>query len=128
MGNREDDLESVDLLIVGAGLAGLTAAYTLQRQAPDLRMRVLEARERIGGRILTVAASPAGSAFDLGPTWVWPGHDHVLALIDDLGVPIFPSLRQATPSSTEAPMRRRSVLPHPIQPWKAGDWWAASAR
>jgi monoamine oxidase len=83
-------MQPVDALIIGAGLAGLTAAYTLHMQAPDLHLRVLEARERIGGRILTVADGEGNHTFDLGPTWVWPGHSHVLALIEMLGIQLFP--------------------------------------
>ncbi|MBU6404654.1 MAG: FAD-dependent oxidoreductase [Proteobacteria bacterium] len=53
-----------ELIIVGAGLAGVALAHALHvdGHAP----RVLEARARCGGRILGV------DGFDLGPSWVWP--------------------------------------------------------
>ena len=82
--------EQVDVLIVGAGLSGLTAAYALYQQKPELNVRILEARDRIGGRILTVNDTTTGYDFDLGPTWVWPGHHHVLDLLEKLGIVLFP--------------------------------------
>jgi monoamine oxidase len=84
------DQQTADVLIVGAGLSGLTAADFLDRQRPDLHVRIVEARARVGGRILTVNAMAAGYGFDLGPTWVWPGHPHVLELVETLGIPLFP--------------------------------------
>lgn len=53
-----------EVVIVGAGLAGLALAHTLH--AEGRRVRVLEARPRVGGRILSEGD------FDLGPSWVWP--------------------------------------------------------
>ncbi|MCK9368113.1 MAG: FAD-dependent oxidoreductase [Metallibacterium scheffleri] len=52
------------VVIVGAGLAGVALAHALWRDGVDVRL--LEARTRIGGRILGV------DDFDLGPSWVWP--------------------------------------------------------
>lgn len=61
--------EHTQVIIVGGGLSGLYAAYMLQQQGIDYR--VLEARERLGGRILGVQG-PQGEAIDLGPAWFWP--------------------------------------------------------
>jgi cation diffusion facilitator CzcD-associated flavoprotein CzcO len=41
--------EHVDVLIVGAGLSGIDAAYRLMTECPDRRFRILEARDAIGG-------------------------------------------------------------------------------
>ena len=58
-------MTSTDVAIVGGGLAGLNAARQLQRQGVDFQL--FEARDRFGGRILTVDAAgcPAEDGFDL---------------------------------------------------------------
>lgn len=76
------------VVIVGAGLSGLRAAALLQ--AKGVSFRVLEARNRIGGRVLSMAAKdrPEPGRFDLGPTWFWPNHEPAIAkLVKDLGLP-----------------------------------------
>ena len=76
-------MEAIDTLIIGAGLSGLYAAYRLsQRKASFV---VLEARERLGGRILC----PEHHGFfpDLGPSWYWPEiHPKITQLIHALGL------------------------------------------
>jgi len=62
------------VIVIGAGLSGLYAAWQLHRKNQDVI--VLEARERCGGRILS-PLTQAGKAnnesvTDLGPAWVWP--------------------------------------------------------
>ncbi len=69
-----------ELIIIGAGLSGLYAAHLLQSH---FSITILEARERIGGRILTQ------DGHDLGPSWIWPHQHHIHALIKMLGVEIF---------------------------------------
>jgi monoamine oxidase len=61
---------SVDVAIVGAGLCGLALARSLT--ARGVRVQLLEARDRIGGRVLTVQCDATQQALDLGPTWFWP--------------------------------------------------------
>ncbi|MFD5214488.1 flavin monoamine oxidase family protein [Microbacterium sp. NPDC058345] len=68
---------SFDVVIVGAGLAGLTAADQLTQQGYDVV--VLEGRDRVGGRIRTTEI--AGVPVDAGATWVAPDHDAMHALI-----------------------------------------------
>jgi monoamine oxidase len=57
-------------VVVGAGLSGLVAACLLERRG--LGVTLLEARDRVGGRIFGVAADDGAHRFDLGPAWVWP--------------------------------------------------------
>lgn len=59
----------VDVAIVGAGLCGLALARTLT--ARGQRAQVLEARERLGGRVLTAHCQATHQPVDLGPTWFW---------------------------------------------------------
>jgi monoamine oxidase len=77
--------------VVGGGLAGLCAAHRLHQAGVDCRL--YEARDRLGGRILTVDphGRPSVDGFDLGPSWVWPSVQPALAtLIAELGLSVFP--------------------------------------
>jgi monoamine oxidase len=80
-------------IVIGAGLAGLTAARTLMAQGH--RITVLEARDRIGGRAFSL---PCGSgAVDLGPAWIWPRvQPKVIALLDQLGLTSLPQFEDGT--------------------------------
>ena len=73
-----------DVVIIGAGLSGLAAADALIKAG--LSVRVVEARNRVGGRILTT--SDGARAFDMGPAWIWPHDRRMLRLIDDLGLSV----------------------------------------
>ena len=78
------------VLVVGGGLAGLVAAHRLHQAGIDFVL--LEARTRLGGRILTVEAGEAvsGEGFDLGPSWFWPDIQPAMgALVRRLGLPAF---------------------------------------
>lgn len=78
------------ILIVGAGLSGIRAATLLQAQGIEYRM--IESRNRIGGRILSkeVEGQPELGKFDLGPTWFWPQREPVIsALVNELGLKVF---------------------------------------
>ena len=79
-----------EVAIVGAGLAGLHAARLLR--AANVECVLLEARDRLGGRILTAdeAGRPAEDGFDLGPSWYWPRIQPAIAdLVAQLGLPSF---------------------------------------
>lgn len=78
---------NTDVVIVGAGFAGLTAARELLRRGHDVV--VLEGRDRVGGRSWT--ASIAGVPVDLGATFVGPTQDEVLKLAADLGCQTVPT-------------------------------------
>jgi monoamine oxidase len=71
-----------DVVVVGAGFSGLTAARHLH--CAGLRVMVLEARHRVGGR--TMAGTLAGVRIDLGGMWVGPAQTELLALADEFGV------------------------------------------
>lgn len=74
-----------DVLIVGGGLAGLALADQLARAGADFQL--IEARDQLGGRILTQTI--AGGAFDLGPAWFWPGQPRIEALVRRFDLPVF---------------------------------------
>ncbi len=77
-----------DVVVVGAGLAGLTAARRMVRHG--LEVAVLEARDRVGGRTLNQPVSD-GAVVELGGQYVGPGQGRVLGLIADLGLTTFPT-------------------------------------
>ncbi|MGA5496794.1 flavin monoamine oxidase family protein [Streptomyces cinereoruber] len=79
-----------DVVIVGAGLAGLTAADQLSRAGHDVV--VIEGRDRVGGRIHTVEV--AGVPVDAGATWVAPHHVAVRDLVSRFGCEFVPQFHQ----------------------------------
>ena len=69
-------------IILGAGLSGLTTGYSLA-QSGESDFVILEARDRIGGRILTK------DGIDLGATWFQNYHEAMLQMVDVLGLQKF---------------------------------------
>ena len=80
-----------DVIIVGAGLSGMIAA----RKVLDagLRPLVLEADERVGGRILTEEITP-GVPIELGAQWIGDTHERMFRLAAELGVADLPTVRR----------------------------------
>ena len=70
-----------DVIVVGAGVSGLATADQL---GPDVRVVVIEAGKRVGGRLRSI------DGLDLGASWFWPGEHRVAALVDELGIPTHP--------------------------------------
>jgi monoamine oxidase len=77
---------TADVAIVGAGLAGLTAARRLV--AAGHTVVVLEARDRVGGRTLNHAIAP-GKVAEAGGEFVGPTQDRIAALAGEVGVGTF---------------------------------------
>ena len=78
----------LDVVVIGAGLAGLTAARDLT--AAGRRVVVLEARDRVGGRTLNADLGD-GQVVEVGGQWVGPQQTALLALARELGVETFPT-------------------------------------
>jgi len=74
----------VDVAVVGAGLAGLTAAREIKRHG--LSVHVIEADERVGGRVWTGFAKDRKTPLSYGATFIGPGQDRIAALARELGV------------------------------------------
>ena len=84
---------TVDVIVIGAGLSGLTAARALVGE--DLDVLVLEARNRSGGR--TLALEVEGVMVDLGGEWVDEAHAEMRDLVGDLGLEL---IRRAPETET----------------------------
>ena len=78
----------MDVLVIGAGLAGLVAARDLA--ASGMEVVVLEARDRVGGRTLNQDIG-GGEIVEAGGQWVGPTQERVLALIGGLGLATHPT-------------------------------------
>jgi monoamine oxidase len=74
------------VVVVGAGFAGLSAARSLQ--AVGTEVIVLEARDRVGGRVLNHVFGD-GETVEVGGQWLGPTQDHALGLVAELGVELF---------------------------------------
>ena len=83
---------SVDVVIVGAGFAGLCAARELRKLGKSFV--VLEARDRVGGRVFSKQIG--GHTFDLGGQWIGPTQNLLADLARELGVATFPQHHQGS--------------------------------
>jgi monoamine oxidase len=77
-----------DVVVVGAGLAGLAAARGLR--ARGVSVVVMEARDRVGGRVLNHDIGD-GKVVELGGQWIGPTQERLAALATELGVETFPT-------------------------------------
>lgn len=82
-----------DVIVIGAGVTGLTAAWRLAEAGQEVV--VLEARDRVGGRLRTDVTDQAGSpaSFEIGGQWVSPDQDALIALLAELDLPTYPRHR-----------------------------------
>jgi oxygen-dependent protoporphyrinogen oxidase len=98
------------LVVVGAGITGLAAAFEWRRRHPDDEIVVLEAGDRIGGKLHRVEL--AGHWYDTGPEAVLARVPEAVRLIEDLGL----GDRLVAPATTQASV----VLPDGRHPLPAG--------
>ena len=99
-----------DVVIIGAGPSGLTAAYRLQQAGHTVA--VLEARERVGGR--TWNNHIDGAFLEIGGQWISPDQTVLTELVEELGLKTFSRYREGEnlyrdPDGTNAPVQRRHV-------------------
>jgi len=77
---------TVDVVVVGAGLSGLTAARMLAKQ--NKTVLLLESRDRIGGRMY-LKSTLDGAVLDMGGQWVGDSQEAILNLLDELRISRF---------------------------------------
>jgi monoamine oxidase len=89
-GRRSTDTPSLeaDVVVVGAGLAGIAAARAIERGGPSVVL--VEARDRVGGRLESIEIGD-GKWVDVGGQWIGPTQDRVEALARSLGHETFPT-------------------------------------
>ncbi|MET4621098.1 putrescine oxidase [Arthrobacter sp. 2762] len=90
-GHGEDIMQNLDrdVVIVGAGPSGLTAARELKKAG--LSVAVLEARDRVGGRTWTDTID--GAMLEIGGQWVSPDQTALMDLLDELGLKMYSRYR-----------------------------------
>lgn len=82
-------MHDADVVVIGAGVAGLVAARELTDRG--YQVLVLEARDRVGGRTFNAPLPDGTGVVELGGQWVGPGQDRVLRLMGELGIGTFPT-------------------------------------
>lgn len=95
-----------DLIIIGGGLTGLCLQYLLSKE--NFESIILEARDRIGGRILT-SRKENSAPIELGATWFGEKHSNVLNLLEELAIQKFP--QELSDSAIYEPI---STSPHQL--------------
>eukprot|EP01041_Mallomonas_annulata_P008272 gene8272-17021_t len=76
--------EEVDVLVIGAGLSGLSAAQYILKKNPKLTVRIVEARNRPGGRTHSISSACLPEVnIDVGGQWIGPGQHRMLKLVEE---------------------------------------------
>ena len=105
--HHPDDL---DVVVIGAGLSGLSAEQFLLERDPSLRIIILEASDRVGGRLagypVEIANSDEPKLFDLGGEWVLPIQTNVIELLDRLKLQTFPNEITSDDKSTSIYLKK----------------------
>jgi monoamine oxidase len=98
--------ENTDVIVVGAGMSGLYAAYTLQQKG--LSVKVLEASKRIGGRMFTLDNIPWKP--NTGGTEVGDGYKNLIEIAENVGVKIVESPTESRGTATLYVVNGQQVL------------------
>ena len=89
LGRRSSDRTvEADVVVVGAGLAGITAAREIERGGASVLL--LEARDRVGGRLESIEIGE-GNWVDVGGQWIGPTQGRIAALARTFGAETFPT-------------------------------------
>lgn len=101
------------VIIVGAGLSGLLTAFRLKQSG--VAFKILEARDRIGGRIYT-AEGKNGAGLEMGATWFGQQHRELIALLNELKISSFEQYMTGTAFFQPFSTSPASSIQIPAQP------------
>lgn len=102
--------KNTDVLIIGAGLTGLTLAYLLK--SLNLKTTIIEANTRVGGRIVT-KRNTNEAPIDLGATWLVPQQTNVLNLLKSLQIDVFEQFYGSTAIYQPDPSKQAQLVSLP---------------
>ena len=107
-------MKGESVIVIGAGLTGLNVARLLEQRG--LNVTILEARDRLGGRIYT-KESFNHTKIEMGATWLGPQHTQLMRLLEKLGIEIFEQYMKGSsffqPFSTSPPQAVDLPAQHP---------------
>ncbi|KAL4473980.1 hypothetical protein ABPG72_000342 [Tetrahymena utriculariae] len=87
-------IQKLDYLILGGGLSGLYCAKRLLKEKGIKNLMILEAKNKIGGRIQTYKGLLNNNYADLGAQWILPQHTRILDLSKSYKLKVFPTYSQ----------------------------------
>eukprot|EP00003_Mantamonas_plastica_P024813 TRINITY_DN469_c0_g1_i1.p1 TRINITY_DN469_c0_g1~~TRINITY_DN469_c0_g1_i1.p1 ORF type:complete len:457 (-),score=144.85 TRINITY_DN469_c0_g1_i1:199-1569(-) len=87
MSSTSESSKKKKVIVIGAGMAGLSAGYHLQEHSDEFEFEILEARDRVGGRVWSCSDVGDGVEVDLGGQWVHEasGSNPTVKLMQKLG-------------------------------------------
>lgn len=98
------------VVVIGAGYAGLAAADALR--AGGAEVTVLEARDRVGGRVWSVPFGDRGAIVERGAEFILPGYEVMEGMAERFGIPL---VLKGTPYGRRIPIGEEAVAPEELQ-------------
>ena len=105
--------QEFNVIIIGAGISGLLIGRKLQDEG--LNVLILEARERLGGRVHTLDTRE-GPGVEMGATWFGAKHVHLRKLLGDMGIDFFEQYMEGITHYEPAPNLPIQPIQLPPQP------------